>query len=63
MNVDGKMIPVEIIPGVGGGVKENNGWMNLSMIYLIYCKNICKFTMEPHPAQQLKNKTFLNQSL
>jgi hypothetical protein len=37
------MIPVETIPGMeGGGVKENGRGVNLSMIYLIHCKNFYK---------------------
>jgi hypothetical protein len=30
--------------------------VNSNMIYLIYCKNICKCHNVPHPAQQLKKK-------
>jgi hypothetical protein len=38
------MVPVETIPGMEeGGVKENGGGVNSCMIYLIYCKNICKY--------------------
>jgi hypothetical protein len=40
MYVTGKMIPVETITGMGW-VKENDGGVNSSMIYLIYHKNIC----------------------
>jgi hypothetical protein len=36
--INGKMIPVETIPGMRG-IKENDGGMNLSMIY---CNNFCK---------------------
>jgi hypothetical protein len=45
MYVNGKMTPVETVPGMGqgaGGVKENGGGGNSSMIYLIYFKNLCK---------------------
>jgi flavoprotein len=35
MYVNGKMIPIESIPGMGEGV-------NSSMIYLIYCKSFCR---------------------
>jgi hypothetical protein len=35
MYVSRKMIPVQTIPGMGGGV-------NSSMIYLIYCKSLYK---------------------
>jgi hypothetical protein len=37
------MIPVEIVPGIGGGgLKRAVEGVNLSIIYLICCKNICK---------------------
>jgi hypothetical protein len=50
MYVNGKMIPVETIQGMGeGGKKENGGGMNSSMIYLIYCKNFCKCHNVPLP--------------
>jgi hypothetical protein len=40
MYVNGKMRPVETIPGVGGeGIKEKDGRVNSTMIY---CKNFCK---------------------
>jgi hypothetical protein len=43
MYVNGKMIPVETIPGMGRGKrKENGGGVNSSMTYLIYCKKVCK---------------------
>jgi hypothetical protein len=39
---DGKMRPVETIPEVRErGIKENAGGGELSMMYLIYCKNFC----------------------
>jgi hypothetical protein len=42
--VNGKMIPAETIPGMEEGIKENSGWGNYSsMIYLVYCKNFCKY--------------------
>jgi hypothetical protein len=38
--VNGKMRPVETIPGMRGGrIKENDGGLNSTMIY---CKNFCK---------------------
>jgi hypothetical protein len=41
--VNGKLVPVETIPEWGvGGIKENDGRGELSMIYLIYCKNFYK---------------------
>jgi predicted metallopeptidase len=42
MYVNGKMISVETIPGMGRrGIKENGGEVNPRMIYLLY-KNFCK---------------------
>jgi hypothetical protein len=50
MYVKGKMISVKIIPEMeAGGVKENDGVLNLSMIYLIYCKNFCECPNVPPP--------------
>jgi hypothetical protein len=40
MYENGKMRPVETIPEMGkGGIKENDGGVNSTMIY---CKNFCK---------------------
>jgi hypothetical protein len=54
MYVNAKMISVETTPGIKGGrIKENDGRVDSSMIYLIYCKNFCKCHNVPlHPAQQ-----------
>jgi hypothetical protein len=42
MYVNGKMRPVETVPGMGGeGIKENDGGVNSMMIY---CKNFCKMS-------------------
>jgi hypothetical protein len=35
MYVNGRTRPVESIPGMEGGIKENDGRQNSSMIYLI----------------------------
>jgi hypothetical protein len=49
MCVNGKMIPVETIPGMGErGIKENDGGVNSSMIY---CKNFCKCHNVPSAQQ------------
>jgi hypothetical protein len=41
--VNAKMIPVETVPGIrGGGMGERSRGGNSSMIYLIYCKHLCK---------------------
>jgi hypothetical protein len=46
------MIPVETVAGMrGGGWRAVEG-VNSSMIYLVYCKNLCKCHNVPHPAQQ-----------
>jgi hypothetical protein len=39
MYVNGKMRPAETIPGMGeGGIRENDGGVNST---IIYCKNFC----------------------
>jgi hypothetical protein len=44
MYVNGKMMSVEIIPGMGSKeVKENGGGDEFNMIYLMYCNNFCKW--------------------
>jgi hypothetical protein len=55
MYVNGKMRPAETIPGLGEGeesrmVEEGNS----SMMYLIYCKNICKNHNIPPPSTILQ---------
>jgi hypothetical protein len=52
MYVDGKMKPVETIPGMGvGGIKENNGGDEFNYdIFDILFKNFCKCHNVP-PAQ------------
>jgi hypothetical protein len=53
MYANAKMIPVETVPGIReGGIKENGGGVNSSMIYLIHYKNLCKCYSVPHPTQQ-----------
>jgi hypothetical protein len=43
MYVNAKMIPVGIVPGIGGGgIKETSGGVKSSIIYLMHCKNPCK---------------------
>jgi hypothetical protein len=49
MYENGKMRPVETIPGMGReGIKGNDGGVNSIMIYLIYCKNFYKCTPTQH---------------
>jgi hypothetical protein len=53
MFVNGKMIPVETISGMGEEViKDNMKRVNSTMIYLIYCKNFCNCHNELHRTQQ-----------
>jgi hypothetical protein len=53
MYVNAKMMPVETVPGIR---REDEGerlkGVNSSVIYLINCKNLCKYHSVPHPAQQ-----------
>jgi hypothetical protein len=50
MYVKAKMIPVETVPGMGGGrIKESGREVSSSMIYLIHCKSFCKcHNVPPH---------------
>jgi hypothetical protein len=53
MYVNGKLRPVESIPGMGREcIKENDGGVNSSMIYLIHCKNFCKCHNVNAPGKQ-----------
>jgi hypothetical protein len=56
MYVNGKMIPVENVPGVGGGLDKGELWrgVNSSMIYLIHCKNFHKCHSVPLPSKTIK---------
>jgi hypothetical protein len=55
MNVNGKMILVESISQMGEGrIKENGGGMNSSTIYLIHCKDLCKFYNVYLPRTKMK---------
>jgi hypothetical protein len=58
MYVNAKMIPVETVPGVGGGkMKETGrGGVNSNVIYLIHCKNLCKCHNVPPPSPEIKEK-------
>jgi hypothetical protein len=39
MYKNGKMRPVETVPGMGGGrIKKNDGWMNFTKKF---CKHFC----------------------
>jgi hypothetical protein len=53
MYVNGKMRPVETIPGMGGGIKENDGRGKFK--YDIFEKNFCKCNNVPLPSATIKN--------
>jgi hypothetical protein len=43
VNINGKMMPVETILGIGErGIKDNDGRRKFKCDYLIYFKNLCK---------------------
>jgi hypothetical protein len=54
--MNGKMISVETIPGMGGG-RYGEQWeeVHSNTIYLIYCKNFCKCYNLPPPSTIQKN--------
>jgi hypothetical protein len=57
MYVNAKMIPVETIPGIGGGgIKKIWEELNSSVIYLTHCKNLCKCHNVPLPSTTIKEK-------
>jgi hypothetical protein len=61
MYANAKMIPVETIPGIrGGGIKERDKGVNLSMIYLVHCKNLCKCHNVPPPSTAIEENKFKN---
>jgi hypothetical protein len=64
MYVNAKMIPDGTIPGMGDGRQRRvlDG-VNSSMIYLIYCKNFCKFYNVPTPGTTTKKRRLQIQSL
>jgi hypothetical protein len=55
MYINGKMRPVETIPGMGE--RKQNVWVgvNPSMIYLIYYKNLYKCHSVHLPSTMIKN--------
>jgi hypothetical protein len=53
--VNAKMRPVETVPGMGRGEKENDGGGEFK--YDIYCKNFCKcHNVPPHNNKKIQNK-------
>jgi hypothetical protein len=59
---DGKMIPVETIPGMRR-IRENVEGVSSSVIYLIYCKNMCKCCNVLPSSTMIKKKTYVTISL
>jgi hypothetical protein len=55
MYVNGKWDLLKLFQEWGEGIKENDGGVNSSMIYLTYCKNFCKC----HNIPQHNNKNKL----
>jgi hypothetical protein len=56
--VNGKMIPVETVPGMGEeGKRKMVEGVNSIMTYLIYCKNFCKCCNVLPPTTTIKKKT------
>jgi hypothetical protein len=57
MYENGKMRPVETVPGMGGMRKRRMmEGVNSSMIYLIYCMKFCKCHNVPPPSTTIKKK-------
>jgi hypothetical protein len=56
MYVNAKMMPVETVSGIKEGMKESNAAGNSSMMYLIYCKNLCKHYNVPTHSTIIKEK-------
>jgi hypothetical protein len=54
------MILVESVPGIGGeSMKESSRAVNSNRIYLIHCKNFCKYTNVPLASTIIKQNFFL----
>jgi hypothetical protein len=52
MQVNANVRPVETVPGMWRGIKEDGGGGDSRVTYLIHCKRFCKCHKAPHPAQQ-----------
>jgi hypothetical protein len=50
------MITIETISGVEGREEKGEWWrgVNSSVMYLIYCKNLCKCHNVPLPSTRIK---------
>jgi hypothetical protein len=53
MYVNAKMIPIETVSRIRGRAMEG---VNSSIIYLIHCKNICKFYNVSSPSTIIKKR-------
>jgi hypothetical protein len=51
------VVSVETTPGMRG--KEDDGEVNSSSIYLMYCKNFCKYHNVPRPSTTIKKSKLL----
>jgi hypothetical protein len=59
MYVNGRMIYVETVPGMGEEeMRRMVEGMNSSTKYLIYCRNFCKCHSVPPPSTPIKKKIF-----
>jgi hypothetical protein len=56
MYENAKIMPVETIPGFGGGDEGEQGGVNSNMIYLIHCKNFYKCHNVPPTITAIKEK-------
>jgi hypothetical protein len=54
------MIPVETIPGMGGGRIKNDGEGELKYDILIYCKKFCKSHNVPPPSTTIKKRSLIH---
>jgi hypothetical protein len=54
MFVNAKMIPIETIPGIGGGIKENGGGSEFK--YDIFSIEFCKCHNVPPPSTTKKKE-------
>jgi hypothetical protein len=56
MRVSGKMIPVETIPELGGGNKEDDRRGEFKYDIFENCKNLCKCHNVPLPSTTVKTE-------
>jgi hypothetical protein len=64
MYVNAKITPVEMIPGIGGRRwrRAVERGANSSMLYLMHCKNLCKWHNVPPPSTTLRGKKTCSQT-